>query len=244
MIKQRYQNPIVGDTIQLLMMTYNSNNRVDVDGVESVTIYRLDKTEITLDNPDGRVPIESFTGSEIEHADTGEYYLLVTATPGKYVIGTYIDSWQFRYRGDAIATQENIWRIYPDLFFATPIPVVYDFSFRFRPNRIRKGSIRYIIIEVEPNVPNIADLKQYYLNLAVSSPLKISMERACGECMPQEQDLRLVIDRDDVPYRENCRAYYKLDTTEMDCGEYYVWFEMECGESLYLSDKQIIQIFN
>jgi hypothetical protein len=61
--------------------------------------------------------------------------------------------------------------------------------------------------------------------------------------MPQEQDLRLVIDSDDVTLREACRAYYMLDTTEMSCGIYNVWFEMEFGESLYISDKQQLQIF-
>lgn len=241
--KSRYQNPAIGDRVRLMMTTYNSNNRVDVDNVKRVDIYFLDPDQASEANPDGRTLVESIDESSVVRANTGEYYVETTLASDTYHIGTYVDVWHFVYRTDIESYQENMWRVFPDLFFATPIPVVYDFNFRFRPNRIRQGSIRYLIIEIEPNVPNIADLKQYYLNLAITSPLKISIEQACVDCMPQERDLRLVVDAVDVEYRENCRAYYKLDTREMDCGEYYVWFEMECGESLYISDKQIIQIF-
>ena len=144
--------------------------------------------------------------------------------------------------GDTVEQAYN-WIVYPNLFFATPIPVVYDFQFRFRPNRLRQGSKRYLIIEIVPNVPDQGDLVRYYTNLAIASPLKISMEMACVECMPQEQDLRLVIDSESINLRENCRAYYLLDTTDLDCGIYNIWFEMEFGESLYISDKQQLQIF-
>ena len=108
---------------------------------------------------------------------------------------------------------------------------------------MRVGSKRYLIIEIEPNVPNVSDLKRYYLNLAISSPLKIFVEMACVECMPREKDLRMVIDGDDVIYRENCRAYYMLDTSEMATGEYAVHFELMAGECVYVSENQILQIF-
>lgn len=244
MTKQRYQNPNIGDTVRLLLTTYNSNNRVDLDSVSEVNIYTLDPTEVTDANPDGRRLVQTFTGASIVKVSgtLGEYYVDAELTSNLYTIGDYIDSWVCVYRGQE-TIQENGWRIYPDLFIATPIPIVYDFQFRFRPNRIRKGSKRYLIVEVEPNVPNISDLKRYYLNLAVSAPLKIYIEMACVDCMPQESDLRMVVDGDPITYRENCRAYYMLDTSEMDCGEFYVSFEMECGESLYVTEKQILQIF-
>lgn len=246
MLKHRYQNPVVGDTVRLLLTTYNSNNRVDLDSVTGINIYTLDRSEVTDDNRDGRRLVEEIpwsSGRIIKVPDTtGEYYVDVELVQDQYVIGPYIDSWSYVYQEEEI-TNENVWRIYPNLFIATPIPIVYDFQFRFRPNRIRVGSKRYLIIEVEPNVPNISDLKRYYLNLAISSPLKIFVEMACVDCMPKEKDLRMVIDGDDVIYRENCRAYYMLDTTEMACGEYYVWFEMACGESLHVAEKQVLQIF-
>ena len=244
MIKHRYQNPVVGDTVRLLLTTYNSNNRVDVDSISGVGIYTLDRSEVTEDNRDGRRLVQQITADQIVKIPerTGEYYVDVELVEDQYTIGPYIDSWDCVYQGQDV-TEENIWRVYPNLFIATPIPIVYDFQFRFRPNRMRVGSKRYLIIEIEPNVPNVSDLKRYYLNLAISSPLKIFVEMACVECMPREKDLRMVIDGDDVIYRENCRAYYMLDTSEMATGEYAVHFELMAGECVYVSENQILQIF-
>lgn len=242
--KERGQNPVVGDTVTLRMFTYNSNNKVDVAGVTKVEIYFLDAQERSASNPDGRRLVETFESEDIVRSDTGEYYLQVEAESPRYTIGNYLDIWTITpVEGGDTTEEAYTWTVYPNLFFATPLPVVYDFQFRFRPNRIRQGSKRYLIIEIAPNVPDQGDLVRYYTNLAITSPLTISVEQACVECMPQEQDLRLVIDADSVSLRERCRAYYLLDTTDLDCGIYNVWFEMEFGESLYISDKQQLQIF-
>jgi hypothetical protein len=244
-LKQRYQNPVIGDTVKLRLFTYNSNNRVDVAEVSKVEIYFLDPQERSSENPDGRRLVETFTSDDIVRSDTGEYYIDVEAVSAKYTIGNYLDVWTITpVEGGESSEQAYNWRIYPNLFFATPLPVVYDFQFVFRPNRIRQGSKRYLIIEIVPNVPDQGDLVRYYTNLAIVSPLRISIEQSCVECMPAEQDLRLVVDSEDVPLREMCRAYYMLDTTDMSCGIYNVWFEMEFGESLYISDKQQLQIFS
>lgn len=242
--KERYQNPVVGDKVNLKLFTYNSNSRVDISEAEKVEIYFLDTQEVSSTNVDGRRLVETFDSNDIIRSNTGEYYVQVEAEGPRYTIGNYLDIWTITpVEGGESVEQTYNWTIYPNLFFATPLPVVYDFQFRFRPNRLRQGSKRYLIIEITPNVPNQGDLIRYYTNLAIISPLKISIEQACVECMPQEQDLRLVIDSDDVTLREACRAYYMLDTTEMSCGIYNVWFEMEFGESLYISDKQQLQIF-
>lgn len=242
--KERGQNPVIGDTVVLRLFTYNSNSRVDISDVSKVEIYFLDLEERSASNPDGRRLIETFESEDIIRSDTGEYYVQVEAESAKYTIGNYLDIWTITpvEGGDSVEQAYN-WAIYPNLFFATPLPVVYDFQFRFRPNRIRQGSKRYLIIEIVPNVPDQGDLVRYYTNLAIVSPLKISIEQACVECMPQEQDLRLVVDAVNVTLREKCRAYYMLDTEDLDCGIYNVWFEMEFGESLYISDKQQLQIF-
>ena len=84
----------------------------------------------------------------------------------------------------------------------------------------------------------------YYENLAIVSDLKVSMEQVCGDCVPAEEDLRLVIDRELVNYREKGYAYYFLDTTQFDEGVYNVWFELCFGENVFISDKNALQIFS
>lgn len=40
-IKERYQNPVVGDTIRLRLFFYNSNNFADVNTIDQVAIYKV-----------------------------------------------------------------------------------------------------------------------------------------------------------------------------------------------------------
>jgi len=243
MVKSRTQNPVVGDIVRLSLYTSSSNNRVDVT-TNTVNIYFLDPAEVGEENPDGRRLVQQILSDEITKVPdtTGEYYVDVELISDQYVIGQYVDSWDCLYQGQSV-TQSNLWEVYANLFTATPTPVVYGFQFRFRPNRLRIGSKQYLVIEVEPDVPYVSDLDNYYLKMATTAPLKIYIQMACVPCMPEESDLRMVIEGEDITYRENCRAYYLLDTTDMDCGEYYVWFEMACGETLHVSDKQVLQIF-
>jgi hypothetical protein len=70
------------------------------------------------------------------------------------------------------------------------------------------------------------------------------MEMYCGECVPAENDLRLIIDRHLVDYREDSYAYWFLDTTQYDEGIYNIWFETTSGESTYVSEKYALQIYN
>jgi len=161
-----------------------------------------------------------------------------------YTIGRYSDVWTVEVEsGETEAQIENSFEIFPDLWFTSPVPVVYGFDFSFRPNKIRQGSKNYLIIDITPNVPKTSDLNRYYQNLAIVSPLKVSIEQECGECMPAEQDLRLVVDCELVELREKCVGYYYLDTTEMDCGIYNVWFQMDFGDTVHISDKQQVQIY-
>ncbi len=141
------------------------------------------------------------------------------------------------------ATIEQPWKIYPDLWFTSPTPVIYDFQFRFQPNRIRKGERKYLRIEIVPQVPNAADLARYYETLAIVSDLKISIEQACGPCVPAESDLRLVIDKEDVTFREKRYGYWQIDTEDMDCGIYNVWFQMEFATNVYISDRYQLQVY-
>jgi len=241
-IRERYQNPVGGDTINLRLFTYNSNNLANVTGVSKVDIYFLDPTEVTETNLDGRRLVETIT--TITQESTGKYLIQLNLEEPKYCIGKYLDVWSLEFENeDCPASVENPFQIYPDLWYTTPIPVVYDFAFTFRPNRLRQGSKRYLIIEVTPNVPRGTDLARYYENLAIVADLNISIEELCGECVPVEEDLRLIVDNEPVDYREKRYGYFYLDTTDMDCAVYNVWFTLSLGENLYISDKSQLQIF-
>jgi hypothetical protein len=122
------------------------------------------------------------------------------------------------------------------------VPPIYDFNFRFRPNRLRKGTKRYILIEITPNVPRGSDIQSYYENLAVVSNLRVSIEMECGDCIPAEKDLRLVVDKQLVDYREKCFGYFFIDTNEYSAGTYNIWFETEFGENIFISEKNSFQI--
>jgi hypothetical protein len=109
---------------------------------------------------------------------------------------------------------------------------------------LRQGSIQYLIAEVTPNVPRASDLKAYYENLAIVADLKISIEQACGPCVPQEADLRLLVDEEPMDYREKRLGFYKLDTTDMDEGIYNIWFTLCFGSCVFKSEKMQLQIYN
>lgn len=244
--KERYSNPTCGDTVNLRLFTYNMNARRNVAAVEKIDVYFLDPTLVSESNPDGRRLVQTIDGDNVSQEETGQYLAAVLLEDPKYTIGQYLDVWtvQFEDSATGTGTVANPFAVYPDLWFTTPIPPVYDFSFQFRPNKIVKGTKRYLIIQVTPNVPRGADLIQYYENLAAVSEIRMSMEIKCGECVPAERDLRRVIDRQVVDHREKNYAYFYLDTTELDLGIYDVWFELTYGENVYISEKNQLQIFD
>lgn len=244
--KERSQNPNVGDDIVLRLFAYNSNARKNVSSVEQVDIYALDPTEITTENPDGRRLIQTIDGTSVLLVEEGQYSVTFNLPDLTYTIGNYLDVWTLEFEeSEPVATVEQKWKIISDLWYTSPDPVLYDFSFGFRPNMIRNGSRRWLTIDIIPNVPTQSDLIRYYTNIAIASTLKISIEMACVKCMPKEQDLRLVVDKADVEFRKGCQAFYLLDTEslDMDCGIYNVEFEMEFGEAKFISDKHQLQIF-
>jgi hypothetical protein len=243
--KERYQNPIGGDQLNLRLFVYNSNNLANVTGIEKVDIYFRDSYQplaCVQDCPNDWRLVETITN--ITQEDVGRYLVTLSLDEPKYCIGYYRDVWTLLFENeDCPATVTNPFQVYPDLWYTTPIPVVYDFRITFRPNKIRQGSKRYLICEITPNVPRGTDLARYYENLAIVSDLNISIEQRCGDCLPCEQDLRLIVDNQPVDYREKRYGYYLLDTTDMDCGIYNIWFELALGECLYITDKMQLQIF-
>ena len=244
-LKERMQKPTCNDTIRLRLFSYNSNNRANLQTIEKVDIYTKDPSEVSAVNPDGRRLVATVDGENVTVESTGAYYIDVVASSPLYTIGDYMDIWSVTFENTECATAEitNNFKIYPNLWFTSPVPPVYDFSFGFRPNRIVKGTKRYLVVQIAPNVPRGADLTPYYENLAIVSDLRISIEKSCGDCVPQEKDLRLVVDRQLVDYREKMYGYYYLDTSDYDAGIYNVWFELEYAENTFISEKNQLQIF-
>jgi len=243
--KERYQNPVVGDDIRLRLLTYNSNNLSDLYEIEKVEIFRLDEQLASENNPDGLYLVDTFQGSSVVQEDTGTYLLTLPTEFDKYLIGTYYDIWTVRaVSGQPKSSIRQKFEIYPDLWYSTPIPVVYDFDFRFQPNKFRKGSKQFLIIEIIPNVPTAGDLRSYYENLAIVSNLKISMQLNCGECNNFTNSSEIILEDENVDYREKRYGYYKLDTEDLACGIYDIWFKLEFGGNIYISDKFNLQVYD
>jgi hypothetical protein len=245
MIKERYQNPSTNETIRLRLFFYNANNFANVDKIEKVDIYKI-SDGASLNDVGARTFVKTVPGNEVVHDGVGKYYIDMQLEDGVFLLGNYCDVWSVNFVDDneGISEVVNPFTVYPNLWYSTPIPVVYDFNFLFRPQKLRKGSKRYLIIEVTPNVPRGTDLQRYYENLAIVSDIKVSIEQKCGNCVPEEQDLRMVVDRASVDYREKKFGYFMLDTSDMQVGVYDVWFEMEMGENTYISDRFQLQIYS
>lgn len=245
MIKERFQNPAVLDEVNLRIFAFNANAPKDFQDIEKVEIYYLDPTLVSESNPDGRTLIDTVLPENIHQDKTGEYYITLTLASEQYVIGRYYDVWHVTMQGDHPTTVQQPWEVYPSLWFTTPAPIAYDFRFDFRPNKIRKGSKRYIIIDVTPNVPTAPDLYKYYTALIVGATIRFYVQLVCGNCMPQEEDLRTLVDGEEITYRERNQAFYQIDTTDDSWqeGVYDIWCEMDLGGNIYVSEKQQIQIY-
>lgn len=247
MAKERLDNPVVGDNINLRFYAFNSNVPANVEDIQKVEIWFLDPNNVSETNLDGRTLVETITS--ITQDDTGEYHITIDTPYPTYKIGSYLDIWHVEFEpGDAeeyrIGKIENNFKLAWDLWHTTPLPVVYDFSFTMIPNRVTQGSAKYLTISINPNVARASDLAHFYENLAISTTLKISIKQKCGECMPAEDDLRLVVDEEAVDFKQQCFGYYKLDTTELNCGIYDVWFKLEYAGNTYISDKMQLQIYD
>ena len=242
-IKERYQNPSINETVRLRLFFYNANNFSNVNSIEKIEIFKIEDGR-SIQDVSARTFVKSIPVANVVNDGVGKYYVDVLLEDGVYLLGNYCDVWTINFVNDNEGSSEvvNPFTVYPNLWYSTPIPVVYDFSFIFRPQKLRKGSKRYLIVEITPNVPKGTDLQRYYENLAIVSDLKISIEQRSGNCLPSETDLRLIVDRASVDYREKKFGYYMLDTSEMEVGIYDIWFEMEMGENVYISDRFQLQI--
>jgi hypothetical protein len=247
--KERRQSPVLGDDLILRLFTFNSNNATNVHSIKEVEIFFLDPSEKTESNPDGRRLVTTVDGVDVDLDEEGQYSITVALDSPTFTIGAYKDIWNTAFEEsddleNRITTIENDFDVFPDLWYTSDTPITHDFSFRFSPSKIRKGSKKFLTVEIIPNVPRASDVARFYENLAIVSDLAISMELACGECVPQEKDLRLVFDCAPVDFRETCFGFFSLDTRELDCGVYNVWFTLEFGGNIFVSENQQLQIFD
>lgn len=248
----RYQNPVVGSTIALKLFARNSNNFANLNAIDHIDILKESCTNECAPSEDKREDgrersttlIQTIPSSQVIQRNTGIYTVDLTTSAPEYTVGRYEDVWWVQFApNDPLTPFKQEFQLNSDLWVLTGSPVVYSFDFRFTPNRIRHGSIKYLIIQIIPNVPRQTDLIRYYENLAISAILRINIEQNCGPCLPSESDLRLVVDNDLVLERDKVFSYYQIDTTDWECGIYNVWFELDFAGSVEVGQKGQLQIF-
>ena len=242
--KERYENPTVGDTVNLHLYVMNSNAPADVASVSQVEIYYLDPAARTTSNPDGRTLVETLTG--VVHVATGDYNLPLYLDPALYTqYGNYLDVWYVTFEaGNPEATKEQYFVVYEDLWYTSPTPVLYDFEFYFQPNKFRLGSVKPMVVQVVPNVPRATDLQNYYQNLASNGGvLTVTIKKRCGPCTPCEEDLLTVVEDAPVEFRGTNSGYYTIDTNDYEAGIYDITFTLEFGGNTYVSPANQFQVF-
>lgn len=238
-IKERFQNPNCGDTVRLRLFSFNSN--------EKKNVYKINKIEILKLNEEDKAEsiVQTIDCNEIQNPASGEYYVDLHLNKEEFTIGNYVDKWEIQFEESedcSVNNVNNFFQILPSIWFTSSGPNIYDFNFRFKPNKIALGSKKYIVIEVNPITPRVEDIEKYYANIAVTSHLRINIEKNCGNCPIEEREI--IIENELISFREKNLGYYLLDTTDMEEGIYDVWFKLEHGENIYVSEKNQIQIFS
>jgi len=138
--KERYQNPVPNDTVVLRLFVYNQNSFSNVQSIEKVEIYKMPDDASINDVSKGTL-FRTISPPDIKQDDTGKYYVDLVADYPLFTVGKYVDIWHVVFASEEGTNQIiNTFNLYADLWYTTPIPVVYDFSFVFRPNRFRIGS--------------------------------------------------------------------------------------------------------
>ncbi len=248
-LKERSQTPLVGDTIRLRKIFLNGNTFADPFSVNSVDIYVIDPTAITVINTTGTVLLESLDISSLVRESIGNYYIDLPTTSPKYTISSYVDSWNVNY-GSADECDVNVedsFALNSDKWTAIAELPVYAFEFGFSPNRVRKGSVVYLQIDIKPSVPNATSLDEYYENLILDSSVTLSISQRCGVCLPCEEDLRIIVDEETLTQTGGNKVNYLLDTSEngldLDIGVYDLWTTLAYLDTVHVSPKMQLLIY-
>lgn len=243
--KERNQNNTPGDTVVLRLFTLNSNTYTNIQSIDEINIYYLDPTAKTEANPTGKTLFQTLDVDDVVNDSDGHYSIEVELTSPLYVIGNYIDAWSiiFDDSSNEQSIINNCFQIYSNLWIAAEKPLIYDFDFKFSPNRITQGSIKYLTVNIIPLVPRGTTLEKYYENLAITSNVTITIIQRCGSCLPKEEDLRMIIEDISMDYKDRNKGYYLLDTTDMDCGIYDIIFKLTFGDTTHVSTRGQLEIF-
>lgn len=241
MSKERHENLVNGDVAKLRLITINGNSYKNVQTITGVDIYYLDPTNQSEENPDGRRLIETIT--DVSNDSEGHYSIEVELDHPTYVIGNYLDVWNWSIEDGCEIADTHRFSLGCSRWFSTDSPLIYDYSFAFRPNKIKKGSKRYLIVEITPIVPTGSDLIKYYAALVATGDLTITIEQACGDCLPAEKDLRQIFTDEPVTKKDGCYSYFWFDTTDLATGIYDVSFTLTIADNIYVSETNQLQIY-
>jgi hypothetical protein len=245
MPRERFGNPVIGEEVTLRLFVFNANQMANLREVEKIDIYKLGDAPVTSDNPDGRRFITTISSDDITLDATGVYSTNLLLSDPLFTLGRYVDEWTVLFDECTQSTvEENFFEIKRDLWFTDVAPIVHDFEFTFQPNRMVKGSKKYITIEVQPLVPRGTDLERYYKNLITVGEVLVTIEMKCSDCLPSEKDLRIICENEPASFRDGCFAYFFMNTEELDCGLYNMQFTLNMGPNCFVSDKQQFLVFD
>ena len=245
MVKYRGMVVNTGDTLRLGFCSFNNGLTNPAGGVTQVAIYQIDAVERTDSNPLGKSLVTTITEGIINDSD-GRYHVDIQLNYPQYVVSRYEDIWTSVFDIGGEPCQSDFeFKISPPIWFTDTMPLVHDFNFNFMPNRVVKGSRKWLELKVEPNLPHGSDKRRYYENVVLGGELYVSLYAKCGDCLPKEEGLRLLVDRELVVEREGCRSWWLLDTTDdqVPCGIYDLRMELDLGENIYISEALPLQIY-
>jgi hypothetical protein len=242
--KTRDGNLVIGDFALLKQYLYNGNSLSDIVSVDQVDIYFLDPDLRTCDNPSGKVLVESFPGSATTNPDSGVYELSVYLNPSLYEIGQYNDQWTATFDiASTPSTINGLFKIYPDLWYASGTPITYLFNWYWLPNMIPFGAIQNLNIEITPITPTASDLESYYVALQTVGKTYITISKFCGPCTDPCKGDDILIEDYPLDIVNVNKAYYLLDTNEFGAGVFNIQFKLLLGGSTYLSPKSQLLIY-
>lgn len=257
MIRERYQRPVLGDTVKLKILVYSSNQKANAHQVLGVTIFYLDIDQRSEGNPDGRIEVAAVLPANISNDAPGEYSVDLELNQVDFRIGDYVDRWEFLFEDadNYPGIIENDFTVYRDLWYTSPKPLIYELGFNLSPNKIVQGTRKYLRVDLDVYAPDASTREAYYYSLATMADVHISIVQDEGEGYdPQVPGNNTIVNWSPVQFREDNSGYYLLDTSvdprpqmngaAMPNGIYLVQFRAGLGETLHLSPRFHLQIYS
>lgn len=257
MIKERGQNPTLGDTILLRLLTYNSNALADVYEIEKVEIFFKDPHQRIESNPQGEILVSTIPGDEVIRTSEGNYLVKLETDQTNFRIGDYIDRWTIRFKemDDRVGVINKEFDIYRDLWYTSTQPIVYEVAFSYQPTRVIQGSRKYLRTDLKIYAPNKTQVDDYYYYLKTLNNVKIKIWLYEGKELDLKDPQRnIMLNWVQTSYRDGNIAYYLLDTSidpringtcgPWPLGVYKVQFRADLGETIHLSNPYTLQVYD